>query len=128
MVRPLPIRGDRVADNAVVVIRAGVMNPASVQRAASRTFDIYGLLGISVEAVLDQTVLDACRGSERLALYSKIRLSTFGRLRAADFAILSTFDSPHFTIVLPDLSELTLTRLGRSFDDPIANPARGRDE
>jgi hypothetical protein len=60
MVKPLSIRGDRVPDDAVVVIRAGLMSPASVEQAASRTFDVYGLLGVSVEAAIDQTVLEAC--------------------------------------------------------------------
>jgi hypothetical protein len=41
---------------------------------------------------------------------------------------LATFDSPHFTVVLPDISELTVARLDRSFDGPIPNPARQRDE
>jgi len=27
----------------------------------------------------------------------------------------------HFTVVLPDLSEITVARLGSCFDDPIAN-------
>ncbi len=41
------------------------------------------------------------------------------RLRAAGH-----FRSPHLTLVLADLSELTLGRLDRCFDDPIANPGR----
>lgn len=128
MVKPLSIRADRVPDDAVVVIRAGLMSPASIEQAASRTFDVYGLLGVSVEAAIDQTVLEACRSSERLMPYRQVRLSTFGRLHSAGFAVLATFDSPHFTIVLPDLSELTVARLDQSFDDPIPNPARGLDE
>jgi hypothetical protein len=120
----LPLRVDRIPDETVVVIRAGVMTSASVLKAAERTFDLYGLFGISVEGVLDQTVLEACRSSERLEPYRQIRLSTFERLHAAGFPLLATFDSPHFTLVLPDLSELTLARLERSFDEPIPNPAR----
>jgi hypothetical protein len=42
----------------------------------------------------------------------------------AGFALLATFDHPHFTLVLADLSELTLARLDRCFDDPIPNPGR----
>jgi hypothetical protein len=53
-----------------------------------------------------------------------VRLSTFGRVRAAGFALLAIFDRPHFTLVLADLSELTLTRLDRCFDDPIPNPGK----
>jgi hypothetical protein len=122
--KSLPIRGDRVPDDAVVVIRAGVMTAASVGQAAGRTFDLYGVLGISVEAALEQSVLEACRSSDRLAPYRRIRLSTFGRLHESGFALLATFESPHFTVVLPDTSELTIARLDRSFDDPIPNPAR----
>ena len=50
--------------------------------------------------------------------------STFGRLRTAGFALIATFDYPHFTLVLADLSEVTIARLGRCFDDPIPNPGR----
>ncbi len=73
VVKSLLIRGDRVPDDAVVVIRAGVMTAASVEQAAERTFDLYGVLGISVEAALDQTVIEACRSSDRLAPYRQIR-------------------------------------------------------
>lgn len=53
-----------------------------------------------------------------------MRLSTFGRVREAGFALLATFDHPHFTLVLADLSEITLARLDRCFDEPIPNPGR----
>ncbi len=68
---------------------------------------------------------EACRSSGRLAAYRRIRLSTFGRLRSAGFALLATFEHPHFTLVLSDISELTIVRLDRCFDDPIPNPAGG---
>jgi hypothetical protein len=71
-------------------------------------------------------VQEACRG-ERIAGYRRIRLSTFGRVRGAGFALLATFDHPHFTLGLTDLSELTLARLDRCFDEPIPNPGRGPD-
>ncbi|MCB1259054.1 MAG: hypothetical protein KDB33_01450, partial [Acidimicrobiales bacterium] len=121
--RPLPLRADQPPDDATVVLRAGVMAAATIRRSAERTFDAYAVYGISVEGVIDETVLDACRHSERIANYRQIRLSTFGRVRNAGFALLATFEHPHFTIVLPDLSELTVARLGNCFDDPIPNPA-----
>ncbi len=49
--------------------------------------------GFSVEAVIDQTLLDVCRG-ERIFGYRQVRLSTFGRLRSAGFALLGSFDHP----------------------------------
>lgn len=99
------------------------MSAENVTRAAERTFGLYAVYGISVEGVIDTTVQDACRG-ERIASYRRVRLSTFGRVREAGFALLATFDHPHFTLVLPDLSELTVARLDRCFDEPIPNPGR----
>ncbi len=123
MTRLLPLRAEQPPDDVTVVLRAGVMAAETIRRSAERTFDAYAVYGISVEGVIDETVLDACRRSERIATYRQIRLSTFGRLRNAGFALLATFDNPHFTIVLPDVSELTVARLGGCFDDPIPNPA-----
>jgi hypothetical protein len=121
--RPLPLRPDLPPDDATVVLRAGVMSGDNVRRAAERTFALYSVYGISVEGVIDASVQEACR-SERVVSYRRVRLSSFGRLREAGFALLATFDHPHFTLVLADLSELTLARLDRCFDDPIPNPGR----
>ena len=124
MTRALTLRPEQPPDDATVVLRAGVMSPDNVRRAAERTFALYAVYGISVEGVIGRTVLDACRTSERILAYRQVRLSTFGRLRTAGFALLATFDHPHFTLVLADLSEITIARLGRCFDDPIPNPGR----
>jgi hypothetical protein len=120
---PLPLRPDVPPDDTVVVLRAGLMSAENVTRAAERTFALYSVYGISVEGVIDSTVQEACR-AERIASYRRVRLSTFGRVRETGFALLATFDHPHFTLVLADLSELTLARLDRCFDDPIPNPGR----
>ena len=57
-------------------------------------------------------------------LYGKIRLSTVGRLRAAGFVLLATFDRPHFDVALPDLSATVIDRLDRCFAAPIPNPGK----
>jgi hypothetical protein len=121
MPRALPLRPDVPPDDAAIVLRAGVMSPENVRRAADRTLALYEVYGISVEGVIDSTVQEACRRA-RIASYRHVRLSTFGRVREAGFALLATFDHPHFTLLLPDLSELTLARLDRCFDPPIPNP------
>ncbi len=123
MTRPLPLRPDQPPDDATVVLRAGMMSEVAVRRAAERSFALYAVYGISVEGVIDITVQEACRG-DRVMAYRKVRLSTFGRVRGAGFALLATFDHPHFTVVLADLSELSIARLNRCFDDPIPNPGR----
>jgi hypothetical protein len=60
--------------------------------------------------------------SPRLAPYRRIRLTTVARIRANGFSLLPTFDAPHFTLVVPDASELTIARLNQTFDPAIANP------
>lgn len=123
MVQPFLLRAELPPDDAAIVLRAGVMDTGNVRRAAERTFDLYAVYGISVEGVIGESVQNACR-SARIANYRRVRLSTFGRLRDAGFALLASFDHPHFTLVLADLSELTLARLDRCFDPPIPNPGR----
>lgn len=98
------------------------MGATHIEHAASQCLDLRGVLAISVEAVLDTTVAEACANSPRLSSYRRLRLSSFGRLRVAGFVLLPTFARPHFSLVLPDLSELTLARLDRCFDTPIPNP------
>jgi len=53
-----------------------------------------------------------------------VQLSSFGRLRSGGFALLATFEHSHFTLVLPDLSDLILARLIRCLDGPVPNPSR----
>lgn len=118
----LPTRLERPPDEAIVVIRAGVLSEHSVRDAANRCLEGYGLLGISVEGAMDLSIPEACRTSPRLRRYRQVRLSTFGRLRAGGFPVIATFDSPHYTIALSDLSEVTLGRLLHCFDEPIPNP------
>ncbi|MGC8628517.1 MAG: hypothetical protein ACP5VR_13405 [Acidimicrobiales bacterium] len=121
---PLQLRSEQPPDDDVVIIRGGLLTAASAERAAARSFRLMGLLGFSVEAAIGKSVLEACRSSERLGRYRHVQLSTFGRLRGAGFLMLATFDGSHFTVVLPDLSEMTVARLLSCFDAPVPNPGR----
>lgn len=107
------------------MVRAGVLSDRSIDDAANRCLEGYGILGISIEGAMGLPVAEVCRTSPRLGRYRQIRLSTFGRLRGAGFPVIATFDAPHCTVALPDLSELTVARLVRCFDDPIPNPGFG---
>src|SRR4051812_35579101 len=86
MPRPLPLRAEQPPDDTTLVVRAGVMAVDGMRQAAQRSFELYAVLGISVEAVIGRTVRQACR-SERVVGYRRVRLSTFGRLRAEGFAL-----------------------------------------
>lgn len=101
------------------------MEPALIAVTAQDAFEDYGAFTVSVEAVIDSTVDETCRTSPRIGeRYGKIRVSTFGRLRSAGFAVIGTFGHPHFDVLLPDTTERTIARLVACFDDPIPNPAR----
>lgn len=118
----LPLRDEEPPSDATVIIRAGVLEPGSIVRALSRSFDRYDVLGISVEGALHASVLETCQRSPRLAPYRRIRLTTVARIRTNGFVLLPTFDVPHFTLVVPDTSERTIARLNRTFDAAIGNP------
>lgn len=77
------------------MIRAGVLSERSIEDAANRCLEGYGILGISIEGAMGLPVAEVCRTSPRVGRYRQIRLSTFGRLRAAGFPVIATFDAPH---------------------------------
>ena len=125
MVEPLAIRKEQPPDDTTVVVRAGVMAPETIVVTATDAFDDYGIYMVSVEAALDVSVDELCRTSPRIGeRYGRVRTSTFGRLRHESFVLLPTFERPHFDIVLADISEFTIARLIRCFNDPIPNPGR----
>ena len=68
-----------------------------------RPFDEFGIYTVSVFLALDATVDELCRDRPELQRYGKVRLTTAGRLRSLGFALVPTFDRPHYDVVLPDL-------------------------
>ena len=122
----IALRDEDVPDDAVVVVRGGEMNSDHVRRSATDAYDEFGLYAVSVFLAQDASVAELCRDLAELQRYGKVRLSTVGRLRSLGFALIPTFDRPHFDVVLPDLTDATLDRLELGFDQPIANPGRGQ--
>jgi len=125
-VKRIALRDEDVPDDAVVVVRGGEMNSDHVRRSATDAYDEFGLYAVSVFLVQDASVEAVCRDLPELQRYGKVRLSTVGRLRSLGFALIPTFDRPHFDVVLPDLTDGTLDRLELGFDRPIANPGRAQ--
>lgn len=122
---PIVLRREELPDEAVVIVRGGLMAAETVRRTAAGSHDTYGFLGVSVEAALDVDWEELCRTSPRIAgRYPKVRLSTAGRVRGAGFPLLPTDDRPHYDVVLPDLGDGTVNRLIGSFGDPIDSPGR----
>ena len=121
----LILRSEELPDGNVLVVRGGEMSIDDVRRTAARSQVDVGAYLVSCYATLDQDLADLCR-HRNLFRYSKVRTSTFARLRAAGFALLPSHARPHFDILLPDVADATLERLVTCFDPPIPNPARLR--
>ena len=100
------------------------MQSEYVRKSATFAHDEHGLYLLSLFGAIDGDVARLCATEPDLNRYSKMRLSTFGRLRSSGFGLIPTQASPHFDVVLPDLHESTLARLESCFDPPVANPGR----
>ena len=98
------------------------MNSAHVKASAQDSFDDFGVFTISVSLALDMTIGELCASDRRISRYTKVRLSTVGRLRSEGFALLPTLARPHYDVVLADLSDETLDRLESVFEASIPRP------
>ncbi len=125
--RTIRLRGEPPPDNAVIVVRSGVLEQRSdtdLGDKASENHDDYGFWGLSVLVVAESGVTALCETDPRVRRYNRVSLSTVGRVRRAGFPLLDTGDAPHFDIVLPDLESATLQRLRDCFDLAQERPPR----
>ena len=120
----LALRNEEPPDDAVVVVRGGLLASDFVRRTATDAFEETGVYSVSVFLALDDPVAEL-RGQEPyLVRYRQVRLSTVGRLHRAGFVLLATLARPHYDVVVPDIEDDTLRRLDTCFDAPVANPGR----
>lgn len=121
------LRGEEPPEEAVVVIRGGTnsLSVEAVTRSADRNMVAFGFLGLFVFLADVDHVAEVCASIDELRRYGQIRRSVVARLTTSGFALLATGESPHFDIVLPDLTRSTLDRLVGCFGDPEPNPGRG---
>lgn len=95
--------GDRLDDDATIVIRGGVLDPATLRADALRYHDIYGEFGISVFATRGTTV-DELAQSVPLVRFETLALVRVGVLRSAGFRLDPTGrNRQHFTVVFAEL-------------------------
>jgi hypothetical protein len=87
MVR-LPIRQEEPPDDAIVVVRAGVMAPDRIAATASDAFEDFGMYAVSVEVAINKSVAELCRTSPRIVGAT----AKCGSRRLADYALR---DSPY---------------------------------
>ena len=120
--RRLQLRNESPPDNAVVVIRGGLMMLDSLRKSAEVSQKETGLYLISVFLSHEQNINAVCSRPE-LRRYKSIRTSNVGELRRTGFLLLATFQHPHYDVALPNLVDETLINLIKCFSPATSNPA-----
>jgi hypothetical protein len=122
-VRPLVLRDEDPPDDAVTLVRGGLLSADSVHRTVERCRREYGFLGVSVYGAIGRTVAELVVAVPQIgpARYRQVRLSTFGAVRSAGFPVWPTNQHPHFSIVLADVDATTMARLDACFGPPEMN-------
>ena len=123
----LVVRDEEPPDDTVVVVRGGLAAAESIRRTAEVSQAMHGFYGVSVFLAIDLTVEKLVHRTPELSpdRYKQLRTSTVGQIRQAHFDLLATADWPHYDVVLADLDEETIQRLGRCFGPPFPNPGAG---
>jgi hypothetical protein len=95
--------GDRLDDDATIVIRGGRLDADGLRADALRHDAVYGRYGISVFAARDATI-DELAQQVPLVRFEVLTLVRVGVLRAAGFRLEPTGRNPrHFTVAFDDL-------------------------
>lgn len=116
---PLRARREQLADDSLVVIRGGLLDPELLRADAQRTFRRFGEHGVSVLAALTEADLDLL-GRTVLRRYEQITVTTAGAIRRAGLELRPTFRRPHYTVMLPDL-DADVERLAGCENEQRAN-------
>jgi hypothetical protein len=106
--------GARLDDDAVIVLRGGALDPELLRIDALRNFEIYGVYGISVFAVLDATI-DELSQLPPLVRFALLTVVKVGDLLALDLRLEPTGRNPrHYDIAFDKLNEGLSSLLGCS--------------
>ena len=95
--------GDRLEDDATIVIRGGRLDPDELRADALRYHAVYGGYGISVFAARDAAI-DELAQQVPLIRFEVLTLVRVDVLRGAGFRLEPTGRNPrHFTVAFDDL-------------------------
>ena len=98
------LRDEEPPDDAVVVVRRGTIAPAKVVEHAQRqareyTYRNVPMYSISVSLTVGRWDVSALLAGP-LSSRSTFAVSTAGAVRAAGFALLPTYEAPHYDLLL----------------------------
>jgi hypothetical protein len=83
------------------------------------------MTAISVDLTLEGWPLDRIL-RERMWSRSRYATSTVGRLRTAGYELVPTSSAPHFSLVLPDVSDAAAAALLEHFGPTLVNEYKQR--
>jgi hypothetical protein len=101
-VSPYRVRIERLADDALVIVRGGDLDIELIRGDAVSAHARFGEYGISVFGAADEAAVDAL-GRDRLAQFATLVVMTAGAIRRTGLELRPTFRRPHYTIILADL-------------------------
>ncbi len=97
--------GDELNDDTTVVVRGGDLDPDVLRADALRNYTIYGMFGISVFAVRDQT-LDELAQQPPLVRFERLVIATAGAIRQLGLRLEPTGRNPrHYDVTFDDLDD-----------------------
>jgi len=99
---PFRVRRERLANDALVVIRGDELSVPLVRRDAPRAYRRFGEYGVSVLGAPDGDALDALAASV-LIRFEVLTVMRVGTIRAAELELRPTFRRPHYSVMPPDL-------------------------
>lgn len=119
-------RGEVLPDEASVVVRGDLLDPATLAESAHDNYVIYGFYGVSVFAeVGGVTWTDIA--STKLRRADWLVLFTAGLLLSSGLELWDTGQAPHYDIVHDDLGELVARIMGCQHR-VVRNPVHGQGE
>ena len=117
---PFRVRRERLADDALVVVRGDDLSIPFLRRDAVRAYRRFGEYAVSVLGASDGDALDALAAGV-LIRFEVLTLMRVGTIRAAELEVRPTFRRPHYSIMLPDL-DAEIIRLTRCENVSWSNP------
>ena len=114
------VRRETLADDALVVVRGGLLEVTTLRSDAEAARERFGEAGISVFGADDEDALHEL-ARVRVSGFDVLTLMTVAALRGVGLEPVPTFRRPHFTIMLPDL-EADLLKLMACENEIWVNP------
>lgn len=128
-VEPL-IRDELPPEGAVLVIRGGPLTAQKIVEHALRQQAVftYGgepMAAISVDLTIEGWTVDRIL-RERMWSRSRYATTNVGALRSSGYVFVATGAAPHYSLVMPDVSEAAAVALLAHFGPTLANEFKQR--